>query len=189
MSLESQSDEEIWQSIRHRSMDELAQEIGRMCLYWSELETTVSLFLLKLCDIPDSTTKNVIFGALDFRSKLHALLPMAFSKKPDDDWYARVEKVVNQIDNDLRAERNRIIHDSWIEMPGSDGPHRMRIFGRVVNAQSRTKKLQLADYRPFTPKDVGVLYVQMIRARQLIEQLSVEHDKRMGSGVFPLPKK
>lgn len=191
MASTEQSDEEIWQSIRHGTMDELAQEIGRMCLYWSELEMDVSLFLMDLLNIEDVTSKNAVLGALDFRTKLELLLPMAFKRKPSDAWYVEVEKVVNHIANDLRSERNRIIHDSWIEMPGMNDPHRMRLQAKVVNVQARTKKLQLADYKAFTPKDVGLLYVKMIRARKTVSELDRRRralDKRPDTPPIPRPQ-
>lgn len=158
-------EEALWKSIKHYSMDELAQEIGRLCMYWSELEMAISLLLSDLLRIEEAVPKNLILGALDFRSKLHMLLPLGFHRKPSDQWYADLNEHVNHIDNVLRPERNRIIHDYWIEMPGMDEPHRMQFTGRVVNEQSRTKKLELATYKPFTEKDVGLLYVKIIAAR------------------------
>lgn len=173
--ISQKTDEEAWEAIRHESLDELAQEIGRMCLYWSELEMEVSLALDQLSAVQDRVVRNVFVGAIDFRAKLHALLPIAFDKRINDLWYENIEALVNHIDNDLRPERNRIIHDSWIEMPGRDEPHRMRIFGKVVKPQSRTRELRLADFRPFMPKDVGLLYVRMIRARANLSRMMFEH--------------
>lgn len=172
--LEQQTDEEAWQAIRHETMDELAQEIGRMCLYWSELEMGVTLALDQLMHGSERVVTNVVLGTMDMRSKLEALLPLAFNRRVNDHWYERVETVVNLINGDLRTERNRIIHDSWIEMPGKDEPHRMHLRGKVVKVQSRTRELKLADYRPFGPRDVGLLYVRMIRARTELNRLLFE---------------
>lgn len=180
MSETPESDEEIWESIRHTSMDELAQEIGRMCLYWSELEMTVSVFLSRLLKIEDRISSNVVIGALDFRTKLAAVLPLAFDRKPNPKWYDDVEKIINHIDNVLRPERNRIIHDAWVSFPDRTS-HRLRIQGKVVNTQAFQKEIRLSDIRPFTPRDVGLLYAQMIRAGDAIRHLTFD-DK-------PLPHK
>ena len=173
----AQTDEETWEAIRHESMDELAQEIGRMCLYWSELEMEVTLALDALMNINDRVPRNILLGAMDFRTKLQVLLPVAFNCKINDHWYSELETVINIINGELRNERNRIIHDSWFEFPARDNSHkthRVRLYGKVVNKQSRTKELQLADYRPFGPKDVGLLYVRMIRARGRLSRLMHE---------------
>jgi len=172
------SDEAIWQSIKHQTMDELAQEIGRLCMYWSELEMVIATLLAKLLTIEETVPKNIVIGALDFRGKLFALLPIAFHRKPSEAWYESLEDTVNLIDNQLRPERNRIIHDYWIEFPGEDDPHRMQIRAKVVKVQARTRQLELASYKPFTAKDVGLLYVQIIRAKERIEELAQHYSLR-----------
>jgi hypothetical protein len=177
------SDEEVWQAVRHETMDELAQEIGRMCLYWSELEMTVTLALNQLMQTSEPVVTNVLLGAMDLRGKIEALLPLAFHRRMNDHWYNEIEAIANLVNGELRTERNRIIHDSWIELPGRDEPHRMRLHGKVVKTQSRTRELKLADYRPFTPKDVGLLYVKMIRTQTRLHRLMFEHKTFQRNGA------
>lgn len=159
-----------WKPIAHPTLEAHAQEIGRLCIYWSELELYVTLFLIDLLDIEDKTSKNVIAGLLDFRAKLQTLLPMGFARKPSDDWYAGLEKAVNHIDNDLRPERNRMIHDTWTG-PEEGSSLRMQLSARVVNAQSRTKVLTLAVTKQVKAEDIGRLYEKVIAATDTINDL------------------
>lgn len=182
-----QSDEERWEAIRHSSMDDLAQEIGRMCVYWSELERSVSVFVYVMLKIEDRISSNVVAGALDFRAKLHVALPLAFDRKPSDQWYKDVEQTINIIDNNLRPERNRIIHDTWVSLPGLDKALRMRIQGKVIRTQSRTQEIRLSDIRRFSAKDVGLLYVNMIKARESIDSLSFDYQRQSASLGISLP--
>lgn len=158
-----------WNSIRHQSMDELAQEIGRLCMYWSELEFEIAVFLAALLDLNETVRRSLILGALDFRAKLTMLLPIGFKRKPTEHWYESLEKLVNHIDHDLRPERNRIIHDYWTQVPTADSPegvpHRITLIGRVIRPQARLQELKLGEVKPFTAKDVGVLYVSIIQAQ------------------------
>jgi hypothetical protein len=159
-----------WKPIAHPTLEAHAQEIGRLCIYWSELELYVTLFLIDLLDIEDKTSKNVIAGLLDFRAKLQALPPMGFARRPSDTWYASLEKVVNHIDNDLRPERNRMIHDTWTG-PTEGSSLRMQLSAKVVNAQSRTKVLKLAVTKQVKSEDIGRLYEQVIAATDAINDL------------------
>src|SRR3546814_2313559 len=54
-----------------------------------------------------------IVNNMDMRDKIKGLLALGFLKKPSDDWYNELKTTINEIDNDLRPERNRMIHDSW----------------------------------------------------------------------------
>src|SRR3546814_18122916 len=53
-----------------------------------------------------------IVNNMDMRDKIKGLLALGFLKKPSDDWYNELKTTINEIDNDLRPERNRMIHDS-----------------------------------------------------------------------------
>ncbi len=197
--------DEPWKPIIHRTLDQHAQEIGRLCIYWSELEMYVSLFLNDLMAIEDKTSGNVVFGLLDFRSKLQTLLPMGFARKPTAEWYASLEKLVNHIDNDLRPERNRMIHDMWSgPFDGSGKSLRMQMTARVVNEQSRTKVLKLALTKTVTAEDIGRLYQKVIAATSSVNDLwqtyltlaplqnkhvaRVLLDRQTRVGISPAPK-
>lgn len=132
------------------------------------------LALHQIMGIREPVLNNVLLGTMDLRTKLEVLLPLAFEKRVNDVCYAQLETTVNLINNDLRSERNRIIHDTFFQWPGANETHPMHLRGKVINVQSRTKEIKLADNKPFGPRDVGLLYVRMIRASQALSRLMFE---------------
>lgn len=126
------SDEEIAASVRgaiahmrSHPLDAHAQEIGRLCMLWGRLETAVTILLDMLMDISHRDTLNIILGVLDFRTKIQIAAPIAFSKKGNSAWFQKLQNELNSIDNDLRPERNRMIHDFWYA--GIDGEPARRL--------------------------------------------------------------
>ena len=173
-------DDQLWQevertiaAIRADPLDAHAIEIGRLCLVWSRLEVSVMMLLDALLDIPDRTTVNILMGTLDFRGKLQALIPLAFSKKRNDAWFERLHEEVNNIDNALRTERNRMVHDFWTIEPGSPA-RRMQLAPKVVKDQ-RDKKLTLANVKPVTPNEITLLIVRIAKAGGAIDLLFEEY--------------
>lgn len=148
--------------IRADPLDGHAQEIGRMCVLWGRLEMSVSFLLSDLMAIKEPTTNNVILGALDFRAKVQAVLPLAFTKKPTKMWFEDVQKELNEIDNSLRPERNRTIHDYWMTMLDG-GVQRVQMTAKVINDQ-REKRLILANFKPVSIDDLKTVQIRIATA-------------------------
>ena len=66
----------------------------------------------------------------------------------------KLDALLNRIDNELRPDRNRYIHDSWHSAGGV--AVRTSRGTKIVNTQSRTKRLQVSqtkDYAGFAELD------------------------------------
>ena len=160
-------------SIRRHPLDAHAQEIGRLCMIWNRLELAVAILLDDLLDIQHRDTVNILMGALDFRAKVQIAAPLAFSKKKSLDWFERLQSELNSVDNDLRPERNRMVHDFW---SGGGGlpVNRTQLGARVVKDQ-RDKILKLATVKPVTADEITMLIVRVARAIGAIDILREEY--------------
>ena len=70
---------------------------------------------------------------------------------------------INEIDNPIRSERNRMIHDFWIGL--DDGTvQRSQLKPKVIKSQAHQRKLVLANYKPITPNDISILCAQIEKA-------------------------
>lgn len=160
--------------IRSDPMDEHAQEIGRLSILWSRLELRLTMLLDDLLEIQDRTTLNILLGSLDMRTKVKILMPLAFSKKRSDDWFERLQDELNRIDNELRSERNRMIHDFWTIDERGGPASRMQLAPRVVKDQ-KTQKLKLANVKPVTAAEITVLTVRVATAIGVMDGLRDEY--------------
>src|SRR3546814_7040665 len=99
---------------------------------------------------------------MDMREKIKVLLALGFLKKPADDWYSEFKTTINEIDNDLRPERNRMIHDSWHNT--GDEAFRLTTYAKVSHVQARELALHFGEGKPIGPSDIWVLYIKVLRA-------------------------
>src|SRR3546814_17474159 len=103
-----------------------------------------------------------IVNNMDMRDKIKGLLALGFLKKPSDDWYNELKTTINEIDNDLRPERNRMIHDSWHNT--GDEAFRLTTYAKVSHVQARELALHFGEGKPIGPSDIWVLYIKVLRA-------------------------
>lgn len=163
-----------------------------MCTLWSGLEWDVTLFLVAVSKLDDATSKNVLMGAMDMRSKLNSLAAIGFKRKPTKIWFGRLSKTINIINNELRIQRNRMTHDFWHSVPnesGMDVVTRTTLSAKVVKEPpSGKQRLQLAQLEPVKPSDIAQLCDRIIEANIALNQLRREYEWYPFSGKPPVPK-
>src|SRR5262249_2079783 len=115
--MRARSDIEKMVASRAQSLRAHANLIGRMCIAWSSLEMDLAVLLSTLAEISDPKTKNVLIGLLDMPEKVRACLALGFALKPNDVWFDRLQKALRQTSDQLRPERNRMVHDTWLAVP------------------------------------------------------------------------
>jgi hypothetical protein len=151
----------------------VANRLGRLCMSWSHLELDLTLLLHSLMGVSDPTVNNTILGVMGLREKIQALHTIGFKRAPSRQWYDSLSKTLTMIDNDLRPERNRMIHDFWITDIDGD-LQRSRLNPRVVNVKSRTKAVQLSVNAKITPELMSLLCSNIETASVAINLLN--HD-------------
>ena len=90
-----------------------AHAIGHLCVAWSSLESTTDLFLSVVLNIKPHHIRTAVINNINTREKWKMILSVCFLKQFKDGWYASLTHEMNRIDNDLRPERNRMVHDHW----------------------------------------------------------------------------
>jgi hypothetical protein len=91
-----------------RQLDKVANGIGYICIFWAWLDDFLGEMILKLCPFDprkiintDEEKLNQIFRSNgDIRDKIRVLRAVAFVRKWDDKWFKKVDKLLDQIDND-----------------------------------------------------------------------------------------
>ena len=136
---------------RRQDYDRIALAIGETCILWGLLEVLVHDIVLHLAVYLDDSfdhdrTWHVLHIALtnmELREKIATAKALAHGVTTPDspDLYDRTETLLNHMDNVLRSERNRYVHDYWQH----DGEEivRLKQGTRVIRPQSRQTALYL----------------------------------------------
>ena len=99
---------------RIKAIDEHARAIGYLCIFWAALEHGVNSTLQTLTPLEPGAVSDSITANADIHEKLRMLKAIGFIRKPTNAWFGQLEKVTKEIDDKLRLERNRYIHDLWM---------------------------------------------------------------------------
>jgi hypothetical protein len=140
------------------SLDRVYYAIGQTCDWWSTLEHLVHDLCLHLaqCLSPDfakSATNAPLHIALTnmgIRERIATAKAFA-SQAPtaEPGFYSRLESLLNRLDNELRSERNRYVHDLWMLSDAGNGIERIQQRTIVTRPQSHQISLEIDTIKAF----------------------------------------
>ncbi len=133
------------------AIDEHARAIGYVCIYWAALEHGIDSLLQTITPLEPGKVSESITANADMCDKLQMLKALGFVRKPNDPWFLHIEQVINQIDNELRPERDRFIHDAWVGLKPVKRHTRRTSLKR---SQSRTVELTTYEDVPVQPAEI-----------------------------------
>lgn len=155
--------------------DQVTQAIGEVCLWWTALEDVTLGLCLNLAVYIDLSyerktawnTLNIVLLGMDIRGKIATAKALAHhvDNPHSADFYDRLEALLNFLDNTLRGERNRYVHDTWHF--DENAIVRAKHAPVVRRTQSRSRELFLHSDREF--KDVE-------EVRRFIQVLELAYD-------------
>jgi hypothetical protein len=139
--------------------ERLSKAIGDVCIYWSHIEDHVHGLILHLAMYQDDAFEKkpvyqILHGVvcqLDLRQKISAAKVLAHNVTQPTDFYERAESLLNYVDNELRPERNRYVHDLWEYQDGRIVRNSMN--PRVIKPQSRMREVRLISEKEFASVD------------------------------------
>ncbi len=98
----------------HPDADQFNTAVGIICRRWGAMENAIDITLSVLMQTPSRNITSAITSNCDIRTKLRILMVAGYEHKLSDKWFKQFKELLDTIDNELRPERNRIIHDVWI---------------------------------------------------------------------------
>lgn len=123
--------------------------IGKACTLWSDIEW----FLENICsalapfhshDFENDRVKFVLSQSIlhmDIRNRVAFAKVLLNGAMVPTQISTPLEKLLNQIDNEMRSERNRMVHDEWLI--SEQWAMRSQIKPKIINTQSRTRELTM----------------------------------------------
>jgi hypothetical protein len=173
--------------IKIPQLERATQAIGYVCVFWAWLEDHIGEMILdlapfdkaKITDREIKQLRDVIFVDSDIRSKIKILRAVAFIRKFDADttWFAQMDKLLNKIDNELRPQRNRIIHGQWFA-PKPRRLERRSKHAKLKRPQSFAKmELSTEERVPVKMREIWSLSRSLIAAQFKLAQLGIRHDE------------
>jgi len=91
----------------------IAGELGVLVMMFSALEFQTSLLLGQMLRLGLGDEAHAVLGHIALKERLQILRKYGFAVKHSEDWYVRLQKCLNHIENTLSPERNRMVHDLW----------------------------------------------------------------------------
>ncbi|MER9933744.1 hypothetical protein [Mesorhizobium sp. M0088] len=125
-------------------------QIGAICVNWSQIDAHLGMILGKYIKAP-SAHLDVATSILDLSRKCELIKALAFIVE-DRKSYAKLEKALHFLDNDLRPTRNRYVHDSYSFFTGKNTRKIFRT--KVVGIQSFKKELFTRSEQPITQEEL-----------------------------------
>tara|TARA_R110000868_G_scaffold130514_2_gene340211 strand:+ start:112 stop:768 length:657 start_codon:yes stop_codon:yes gene_type:complete len=137
--------------------EEIATAIGHVCLSWREIEEMLHRIVLRLAEVidptiehgPSSVTFHIILSECDLSRKIASAKALAFIASGEEagPLFVRTRELLNLIDKKLRLERNKYIHEEWIDL--GERIVRGDPRARVSTPQSHSFALDLGQEKSF----------------------------------------
>jgi hypothetical protein len=162
-------------------LHEHAAAIGYVCMCWASLERRLHHCLAELGAFSTEEIGECITAETDLRARISMLRGVAFIKKPDIKWYDAFTAVLNRIDNEMRIERNRYIHDLWLHA-NLEAAIKRSFKVEVSRPQAFQRELATAHDKPVTADDIWNFVYRIERVNTLLT-LFVKFDARAYSFV------
>jgi hypothetical protein len=168
---------------RMKQLDRLTGALGYVCVFWAWLERTLDDLILDLAPLNDlkrtksqiEQLRDVLLLDTDIRTKIKILRSVAFICSWDDAWFAKLDKILNRIDNDLRPKRNRVVHGHW-GVP-KKSLERLSKQSKLYRPQSFTKQILATRERvPVKIREIRRLYQKILAAQINLIRLWLDHD-------------
>lgn len=107
--------------LQTEGMDGLARHLGFVVIVWGMVEESIRELLHSVVMIsePNEHVATVVMSETPFRSQISILRKAAFIKRPESEWFVKLDRTLTSVESTLHDRRNRFIHDPWI--PDDDG--------------------------------------------------------------------
>jgi len=94
--------------------NKVALILGHICLHWSRIEDVIDYLIGRMVGLEENNQTYAITSNMDIRNKIQTLKALAFERKTSMRWFDKVAKLLDEIDNTIRPERNRYVHSKWV---------------------------------------------------------------------------
>jgi hypothetical protein len=145
-------------------------------MQWGTLEGELSWLLMQLIGKPPFP-QHVIMGHLGLREKVQMMKSVGFHVQPSARWFSRLEKLINIINNRLRSERNRMIHDVWVFHHKPNMPMiRLGTRSKLKRPQARQRVVEV-DVIPISAEEIWLLVTEINKTIASVRTLRIEFEQ------------
>jgi len=141
----------------------LSEAVGRVIIEWNRIEHVIAELAHRLAGCisapligPSGDVLRLALMNMDLRARISTTKAYAFQCQIYDGFYAELEKILNRVDNELRAERNKFVHSLWYCDFGQ--PSRVAIGTRIVKPQAGMLELVTSTSRDYSSIDEAAIF-------------------------------
>jgi len=159
--------------------EEVAKAVGHVCVAWADLEWQLVCLASDLSKViaPEYKDRRLCYpfeialSQTDMREKIMIVKVLAHTARGDATFYDDLCTVVNEIDNDLRPQRNRYVHDHWLS--GEEQILRIHHSPKIFQPQANQRKMHRRSVHRYSQTDEMFCLVDQIEeARAKVIELA-----------------
>lgn len=169
MAKDSAPQDEELQPERQRTMALL----GHCIVAWSFVERSIEhslIILLVGSGLPEEEA-TIVATTMDVRDRVSLCAALGYKMAPKEPWFREMIALHNHATNELRNQRNRLLHDAW----SIDGPRLARRSSskpRLARPQSRELELVLPSFKPVTDDEIREFFDACTKATDDISEMN-----------------
>lgn len=131
-------------------MKEHALALGLLCIYWASLDRALDLLLESYLDVDEKIVACVSTSAPDVSARCEMLKRLSYLNGPDGEWRDCLIRLLNRVQGELAAERNRYVHDDW-NLSSAGAMIRIDRRAKVIKPQARQPAQLVHVFERVTP--------------------------------------
>jgi hypothetical protein len=156
-------------------LDEHALALGHVCIAWGHLEEHLDMLIkdLLFAEPPGNPASGnqwqaaqCVTANTDMRDKVQITLALGYLRRPDEIWFDKLKSCLDGIDNELRTQRNRMLHDIWI--PNQIVPGNIENVLRVRTQGTKIRRPQAFQRELVTREEIPVTAAEIWKLRNKI---------------------
>lgn len=87
--------------------------VGELCMVWASLDGALNMTIEQVLNCTDDQAKCIATAIDPVAGRIKLLRNLLYSLGKEAAWLELTNKLLNEIEGNLCAERNRIVHDAW----------------------------------------------------------------------------
>jgi hypothetical protein len=150
-----------------------SEAIGEMCNEWAHLEQWINRLFLAVGNWDYRERMALLMsGCIGQRDQIAAIRVGAVDRCPAGKFLNLVLASLNYVDNELRAERNRYVHDIWVAHDDGIGAIKVDITRRIKRDRETSEHfVQRFENRYITLAEVQDITADIIDERDHLEEI------------------
>lgn len=158
--------------------DRLMTVLGSVVVIWGMVEDAVRRFTADVLfeGSADDAVEQIVLSEIALRNQIEILRKVAYVRRPDGDWFTRLDTQLKAISTSMHDRRNRYIHDLWEQADSGEMMKFLRGRGETaVSKKGGAWQLKLSSGDVVPADEVEAFFEEVADACEQLVELKAEY--------------